>query len=239
MIVGFFAGAVIFQLLSLIRQLQLMVLQSVLNIVYPAQLVFFYQICVTFAGIDLLDGPSYYEIWFTFQETPALNDAFDLYDIGDMNFLMNTGSMFLGLLIFFAFRAIWFVVNIICTKCYRFKYARKLGIYASDNISIRDTLLVMVVDGYIDVALSSMLGFLAIYRVGSFEEFALHFSSLGDILNSVFSILLIIISFLLPFFTRWLIRKNFEQLGEDDVIDDWGIFYREYRDNDLEAASFN
>ena len=216
-----------------------MVLQSVLNIVYPAQLVYFYQICVTFAGIDLLDGPSYYEIWFTFQETPALNDAFDLYDIGDMNFLMNTGSMFLGLLIFFALRAIWFVVNILCTKCYRFKYARKLGIYASDNISIRDTLLVMVVDGYIDVALSSMLGFLAIYRVGSFEEFALHFSSLGDILNSVFSILLIIISFLLPFFTRWLIRKNFEQLGEDDVIDDWGIFYREYRDNDLEAASFN
>lgn len=156
-----------------------------------------------------------------------------------MNFLMNTGSMFLGLLIFLAFRVLWFFVNILCTKCYKFKYARKLGIFASDNISIRDTLLVLVVDGYIDVALSSMLGFLAIYRVGSLEELFLHFSSLGDILNSVFSILLIIISFVLPLFTRRIIRKNFDQLGEEEFIEKWGLFYREYRDNELEAASFN
>lgn len=60
-IISFFLGAVIFQLLSLIRQLQLMVLQSVLNIVYPAQLTYFYQIVVVFAGIDLLDGPGWYE----------------------------------------------------------------------------------------------------------------------------------------------------------------------------------
>ena len=97
----------------------------------------------------------------------------------------------------------------------------------------------MVVDGYIDVALSSMLGFLAIYRVGSLEELFLHFSSLGDILNSVFSILLIIISFVLPLFTRMIIRKNFDQLGEEEFIEKWGLFYREYRDNELEAASFN
>ena len=77
-----------------------------------------------------------------------------------------------------------------------------------------------------------------ILRLGS-RSLTLHFSSLGDILNSVFSISLIIISFLLPFFTRWLIRKNFEQLGEDDVIDNWGIFYREYRDNDLEFWASN
>ena len=121
LIVSFFAGAIIFQLLSLIRQLQLMVLQSVLAIVYPAQLVLFYQICVEFAGIDLLDGPGWYEEWFEFMDTPALNDAFDLYDIGDMNFLGNTGSMYLGLLIFLALRVFWYFVNIICTKFYKYK----------------------------------------------------------------------------------------------------------------------
>jgi hypothetical protein len=85
---------------------------------------------------------------------------------------MNTGSMALGLLILFVSRVFWIILNKMCTYCYRFKYARKIGIYASDNISIRITLLTILVEGYIDLVLSAFLGFVAIYRCESWEEFS-------------------------------------------------------------------
>jgi hypothetical protein len=54
-----------------------MVLQSIVSVVYPAQLILFYQICVVFSGIDILNGPMFYEMAFSFQDSLPLNDVFD------------------------------------------------------------------------------------------------------------------------------------------------------------------
>jgi len=66
MIGSFFLGGALYQLMSLIKQLQLMTMQSIVAIVYPAELTMFYGIVIKFAGIDLLNGPLWYDMWFTF-----------------------------------------------------------------------------------------------------------------------------------------------------------------------------
>jgi len=45
--------------------------------------------------MDILDGRGFYEEWFTFKPTTALNDNYELMDIGTKNFMLNSGSYFI------------------------------------------------------------------------------------------------------------------------------------------------
>ena len=44
---------------------------------------------MNFAQMDVLDGQNLYSKLFEFKETPPLNDNYDMFDIGDKNFIMN------------------------------------------------------------------------------------------------------------------------------------------------------
>jgi hypothetical protein len=52
-----------------------------------------------FAQMDVLDGGRFYSQMFEFKETGSLNDNYDLIGIEDKNFVMNSGSYFIIILI--------------------------------------------------------------------------------------------------------------------------------------------
>jgi len=110
------------------------------------------------------------------------------------------------------------VVNKICTYGYKYHYVRRLGLFASDEISLRNLLLTILVEGYIDLALSAFLGVICIYRSESNEEFWGWFGSLGDLINSLTSIILSVLVFIIPFFTRYIVKKYWDRLTDEDII---------------------
>ena len=77
----------------MIRLIQILLLSAIIAIVYPAHLTLFYSFCVSFAGMDVLQGATIYEAVFIFKETSPPSPTFEQYEIEDLNFFMNSGSM--------------------------------------------------------------------------------------------------------------------------------------------------
>ena len=77
----------------------------------PGHALMFMQGCMNFAQMDVLDGQNLYSILFEFKETPPLNDNYDMFDIGDKNFIMNSGSYFLLLLAFILYNFLLWLIN--------------------------------------------------------------------------------------------------------------------------------
>lgn len=88
----------------------------------------FYEACMMFAKQDMFDGQELYGEWFVFFETTALNDMFEILDFGDKNFIMNSGSYFIFIVLTFVYLIIRLVVNRMTVLCAKYKWPRKLGI---------------------------------------------------------------------------------------------------------------
>lgn len=121
---------------------------------------------------------------------------------------------------------------------YRYKIFRKLGIKAVENMEFKVPMMMLLIDGYIDVALSAILGFIAIQQSKNGEEFINWFSSTGDILNSVMTISMFATIFLLPIINRVIVRKNFLTLNDEETLEKYGVYYRDYKTDTFERASF-
>ena len=67
--------------------------------------------------MDLLDGAGYYSKWFDLRPTQPINDAWEMMDIDNKNFILNSGSYFIiqtGLLAFYLIR---FIINSLAACC--------------------------------------------------------------------------------------------------------------------------
>ena len=53
------------------------------------------QVMVNIASLDIMYGEFWIGLTFKFYDTGPVNDVFDEYDVGSMNFIDNSGSMFL------------------------------------------------------------------------------------------------------------------------------------------------
>ena len=106
----------------------MIILYSTVNINYPSHTIAFFQGAVVFASMDILSGESLYEQIFEFKETDPLNERFEAIDIGDKNFIMNSGSfLVLNLLIVADFYLRRFI-NFICVIFAKFRVMRKIAI---------------------------------------------------------------------------------------------------------------
>jgi len=85
------------KLWGMLRALQTIILLALVRVPTPVHTFLFFQACILFASMDILDGAAWYEEWFIFKETSALNPNYELLGIGDMNFIMNSGSYFIFL----------------------------------------------------------------------------------------------------------------------------------------------
>lgn len=70
--------------------------------------------------MDVLDGKEFYTEWFTFKPTEALNDKFEMMDIENKNFIYNSGSYLIIMVIIISYNIIYTILNFIAVKCRRF-----------------------------------------------------------------------------------------------------------------------
>ena len=122
-------GGLLAQLIGMIKTLQFINMQLMLNYKYRARMLLFISYCVQAAELDILQGQKIYEAVFDFKETDPFNEAFELFGTGDMNFMMNLSSLplwfSLGILI-----GIYYKFMMCFAKIgYRSSCCRKTGIY--------------------------------------------------------------------------------------------------------------
>ena len=83
------------QLWGMIRALQMIILIALADVPIPSHTFIFFQSCLVFAEMDILGGEQFFEDNFEFTSSSPLNAAFELFNIGDKNFVMNSASYFL------------------------------------------------------------------------------------------------------------------------------------------------
>jgi hypothetical protein len=77
-----------------LRTMQMITFPSLLRVPFQPHTSLFFQITIEFAQADIFDGQGYYKEWFTFVETPSLNDKFSEMGIQTSTFILNSGSFF-------------------------------------------------------------------------------------------------------------------------------------------------
>ena len=96
LIVAIVLGGGVSQLFGMIRLLQILLLSAIAGVVYPAHLTLFYSYCIVFAEMDIFQGikESKFNV-FSIEVTPtaSFNPVFEQYNIENMSFFMNSGSM--------------------------------------------------------------------------------------------------------------------------------------------------
>jgi hypothetical protein len=193
-------GATITKLFGMVRIIQLLLLSAVLGVVYPAHLTLFYSYCVKLAGFDILQGALIYEAIFDFKKTEPLNEVFEQYDFGDMNFFFNSESMLLIVLFMIVqfFGANLFLI--IAKRCYKFKLCRKLGLKADTNKELKVPLQKLFLELYIEIVLCSFLNVIAIWREDSLDSIFSYFETFADFLCSSLALLATILVILAPIY---------------------------------------
>ena len=94
-IISLIMGGSMQQLWGMIRAMQFIILTFLVRVPTPAHTFKFFAGCAVFAQMDILDGKGFYSEWFDFKHTEPLNDNYELMDIEDKNFILNSGSYFI------------------------------------------------------------------------------------------------------------------------------------------------
>jgi hypothetical protein len=79
-------GGSLEHLWGMIRSMQMISLVSLVNVPIPATTTVFLMICIEIQGMDVMQGSTLFGM-LTFKETPPLNDYFDLFGFGNLNFI--------------------------------------------------------------------------------------------------------------------------------------------------------
>ena len=168
-----------------------------------------------FAQMDILDGEDYYNEWFKFLDTDTLNQNFDLFGIGDMNFVYNSGSYFILGVGIFVFSFCRYVTNRICTFFANRSFFRKVGIMfyrKSYMMEIRNAHLKLFMESYFDLAFCALLNFLSFYANKDYT-IAAYFQTNEDIACSTITFIYFVIIFVFPLYGYILIMKNLDDHG--------------------------
>jgi hypothetical protein len=117
-------------LFGMIRQLTFVVIVGLIEVPYPGNLLAFYKLILGLSELDLLGGPAKYEKVFVFHETSPFSENFDVFGIGGMNFMMNSGSVpLLALICIINFIVMWMLFKVaVCM--YKSWCCRKAGMRA-------------------------------------------------------------------------------------------------------------
>ena len=123
--------------------------------------------------MDVFEAESKYEDVFVFKETPSVSDKFAFLGTEDMNFTMNSGSLYVMFLLIILEEYTRKFINFIASKFPTFTLARKIGAryYQTDQHYSRQAILRLFLEGYLDIAFCSLLQLLAFKSSANFEEF--------------------------------------------------------------------
>jgi len=93
-----FFTAILTHLWGLIRGIQYPITLFLLAIIYPGNADAFLRSVTAISALDLFHGESITEVLFSFGYGDALNDHWDNFGAGGMNFLENIGSIMIPIL---------------------------------------------------------------------------------------------------------------------------------------------
>lgn len=214
-------------LFGLIRMLQLFMVVSMVEINYPANLLYFYNIVVTFAEVDMFRGPEQYEKIFDFKNTTRFSRQFESFSWESMNFFMNSGSIPIFFLLVAISLIFYRIMHCCARSCYQFKFCRKAGIHADARDDIKYPFIKIFMEGYIELALACFIGMLSIVSFIDADSLTEWFATPSEFINSTVTIIIFILIISMPFYVKYEIEKHRNELLEPEILEDYGILYEE------------
>ena len=110
------------------------------------------------ASLDMFNGATLYNEMFDFKETGVINEMFKLMGHSDLNFMMNTGSVFIilfGLVIYYVLKKVF---HKIAVKFPTSKWLRLISIKAdTKNVSFIGPFLKLVLETYLTMGFACAL----------------------------------------------------------------------------------
>jgi hypothetical protein len=120
--------------------------------------------------------------------------------------------------------------------CWKIKCCRKIGILASKNDNLISPIKETYLAIYIDIGLCSSLGILTIYIAN--EDEVNEFFEGQNIIATCVSMICFLIFCGTPFYIHHVVRENFEQLENPDVIKVHGPIFNEFDNKSYMASLF-
>ena len=154
-------GACTESLFGMIRMIQLLALLQLINVIYPVNMMDFFGVVMTLADFDVLQGPLIMSMIFDPVDSGPLSAHFEVQGMSDMIMLNQIGSMQVAIFLIILSHAVWKCINMCARRCYRFRCCRKLGIEASSRTVFYVPLMVLFVEGYVDLALAVFINLYA------------------------------------------------------------------------------
>jgi hypothetical protein len=198
----------------MIRAMQLIVYMGLVTYPAPGHTIVFMNGCMMFAAMDIFDGSGLYEKLFQFKQTSPLNDNYELAQIGDKNFIMNSGSYFIFFFGIFVLKLAIISFQHVARKCAKYSWARKLGIksYSSSYYKeLKYETVKIFLESYFDLALCAALNWVSFFRdADSFSEFL---DTFDDSLCTFMTLIHIFLLLIAPFYGFYMIKKHKKELG--------------------------
>ena len=230
------------QLWGMIRALQMIVLSALIRVPLPAHCFMFFQGCMMFAQMDILDGQGFYKKWFKFRETTPHSEMFEMMDIGDKNFMMNSGSYFILFALAVGYSFGRYLLNSMARCCPTSVRCRKLGIYAyeaSYTGNLWTSTVKLFIESFFDLTMCAMLANLSFLEIPKGASFASLFSNRDDAISSTLSLLYTLLVLVAPVIGYFSIKRNLGNLDSKVMIAKYGVFYQENRTDTSERALYN
>ena len=165
---------------------------------------------------------------------------FELMDVGDKNFMMNSGSYFIIMGGLFSFTIGKFILNTLARCCSRWKRMRKIGIWAYESSYIKNLWrdnLKLFVESYFDLAMCAALADLAFLEIPYGTDFITMFDTRDNAMSNGFSLLFTFLGIIVPLIAYRGIINNLHDLKS--VSGRYGVFYEDNRTDTRSRALYN
>ena len=180
---------------------------------------------------------------FDFRATDPINTNFELLDVNDLNFLMNSGSFFIFMFLIVLQMIFKMVLHRILIRFHLFKRARNFSMWMkTGRPGILGSLNKLNIEMFIDMALAMMLTMYGLTKTSrGRNEFPLYFETLTDAFCSSLAIAYALMALVLPFFMFYKISRNMEnkKLVNKEFRRRWGSFYTDVKLKKLKTALYH
>ena len=120
--------------------------------------------------------------------------------MGDSNFFMNTGSLFVILTAMIVSSLLARILSRITRCCYKVRTMRRISMFLEGFIGFKAPFYKFMYEGYLDLQLAGFMSLIAITK--SESTFKSHFESVFEAICSALTLLFTGITFLMPFIIR-------------------------------------
>ena len=191
--------------------------------------------------MDLLSGEELYEKLFTFKETSPLTAKFEELDYGNMNYVQNSGSILILLVLILLEPFALILLNKICVMCSKHYIFRVIGAFFYNKkpfSGLRNALIRLFMESYLELCMCTFLNVMAFSHAKNLSELIEFFSTIDDLLCSMLTCLTFILILIFPFWAAKSIKNNFGSLGSKKTQQLYGPLYEDIKTNSLYRALY-